>query len=115
MAISLWQAHSIYFQVLGDHGYIGFFIFAFLIFGAYRKASKLVKHLSTTGENENMLLLCKMIKVSIVAYCAGGAAVSLAYFDMLYALFAILYVIEHRVLKLEKRQQKVFANANGRA
>ena len=113
--VSYKAAHSIYFQVLGDHGYIGFFIYALLIFAAYRKAGKLVKYLHTAGENENMLLLCKMIKVSIVAYCAGGAAVSLAYFDMLYALFAILYVIEHRVLKIRKRPLKVFANANGRA
>lgn len=106
-------AHSIYFQVLGDHGYIGFFIFSLLIFSAYAKAGKLIRYLKKTGENDNMLLLCKMIKVSILAYCAGGAAVSLAYFDMLYALFAILYVIEHRILKLEKKPIKRFAN--GRA
>ncbi|OKY26714.1 putative O-glycosylation ligase, exosortase A system-associated [Thalassotalea sp. PP2-459] len=97
-------AHSIYFQVLGDHGYIGFFIFMLLIFVAYRKASKIVQHLKKTKDNEDMQLLCRMIKVSLIAYCAGGAAVSLAYFDMLYAILAILFAIEHRIIKKEKKR-----------
>ncbi|MEW6990608.1 putative O-glycosylation ligase, exosortase A system-associated [Colwelliaceae bacterium 6441] len=97
-------AHSVYFQVLGDHGYIGFIMFMTLLFVAYRKATSIAKRLKKTKENENMQLLCKMIKVSLIAYLAGGAAVSLAYFDMLYVLLAILFAIEHRVIVQEEKK-----------
>lgn len=95
-------AHSIYFQVLGDHGYIGLLIFLSILLVAYRKAGRLARHIEASDKKDPLGILCRMIRVSIVAYCAGGGAVSLAYFDMIYALFAMLYVVEHRILKLSK-------------
>ncbi len=91
-------AHSIYFQVLGDHGYIGLFIFLAIIFTAYFKMGKNIKLAKKYDSDESLVLLCKYLKVSLIAYCAGGAGVSLAYFDMLYALLAMTVVIEHKII-----------------
>jgi probable O-glycosylation ligase (exosortase A-associated) len=94
-------AHSIYFQVLGDHGYIGLLIFLGIIITAYRKAGRVAKIAKETHQDENIIKLCSLVKVSLVAYCAGGAGVSLAYFDMFYAILAIVFVIEHRLIGLD--------------
>ena len=90
-------AHSIYFQVLGDHGYIGLLIYLGIILTAYRKASRVAKRVRRTNQDESIVTLCSLLKVSLLAYCVGGAGVSLAYFDMFYALLAIVFVIDHRL------------------
>jgi probable O-glycosylation ligase (exosortase A-associated) len=94
-------AHSIYFQVLGDHGYIGLLLFLGIIITAYRKAGRVAKIAKENHQDENIIKLCSLVKVSLVAYCAGGAGVSLAYFDMFYAILAIVFVIEHRLIGLD--------------
>lgn len=99
-------AHSIYFQVLGDHGYIGLLLFLGIIITAYRKASRVAKQVKATNQDEDIIKLCSLLKVSLIAYCAGGAGVSLAYFDMLYAILAIIVVIEHRLLLLAPSDEK---------
>ncbi len=91
-------AHSIYFQVLGDHGYIGLLIYLSIIVTAYRKAGKVAKEARKTNQDKSIINLSGLLKVSLVAYCAGGAGVSLAYFDMFYAIIAMIFVIDHRLL-----------------
>ncbi len=92
-------AHSIYFQVLGDHGYIGLLIFLSLLSTAYFRANKIAKLAKKQQLDESIIKLCSLLRVSLVAYCAGGAGVSLAYFDMLYGVIAIIFVLDHRVIR----------------
>ncbi len=99
-------AHSIYFQVLGDHGYIGLLLFLGIIITAYRKASRVAKQAKEANHNESIIKLCSLLKVSLIAYCAGGAGVSLAYFDMFYAILAIIFVIDHRLLLQPQPDEK---------
>jgi len=82
-------AHSIYFQVLGDHGVIGLFIFLFILLLTFRKLSWIVK----SSNDEWSIGLARMLKVSLVAYCVGGAALSLPYFDLSFALFALAHCL----------------------
>ena len=97
-------AHSIYFQVLGDHGYIGLMLFLGIILTAYRKAGRIAKLAKKTHQDKNIVKLCSLLKVSLVAYCAGGAGVSLAYFDMFYAILAMIYVIEYSILPRKQNE-----------
>ena len=99
-------AHSIYFQVLGDHGYIGLLLFLGIIITAYRKANRVAKQAKEANHNESIIKLCSLLKVSLIAYCAGGAGVSLAYFDMFYAILAIIFVIDHRLLLQPQPDEK---------
>ncbi|TXH02682.1 MAG: putative O-glycosylation ligase, exosortase A system-associated, partial [Candidatus Moraniibacteriota bacterium] len=77
-------AHSIYFQVLGEHGFIGLFLFIGIWWSVWKNAGWLIKH---GGENAETLW-CKhlgsMCQVSLVGYAVGGAFLSLAYFDLPY-------------------------------
>ena len=98
-------AHSIYFQVLGDQGFVGLCIFLIILLVAYRKLSWVTKH----SQDEWVINLARMLKVSLVAYCAGGAALSLPYFDLSFALFALTHVLTELVKK-----EKKSANLAGR-
>lgn len=92
-------AHSIYFQVLGDQGLLGLFIFLAILLMSYRKFVWVTKNTS----DEWLIGLARMLKVSLVAYCAGGAALSLPYFDFSFALFALANVLSEIVQREKGR------------
>jgi probable O-glycosylation ligase (exosortase A-associated) len=75
-------AHSIYFQVLGDTGFIGLGIYLAILLLAFLNCWRIRK--ATRGKPELTWArdLATMIQLSLVAFCVGGAALSLAYYDM---------------------------------
>jgi probable O-glycosylation ligase (exosortase A-associated) len=96
-------AHSIYFQVLGDHGFIGLLMFLLILFVAFSQARLVAKRLKKQQGMDNLAKLSSMLRVSLFAYAVAGAAVSLAYFDLLFAIFAITHVMNR--ISLEHRAQ----------
>ncbi|MFZ6814894.1 putative O-glycosylation ligase, exosortase A system-associated [Undibacterium sp. Rencai35W] len=91
-------AHSIYFQVLGDHGFGGLIIFVSILGLSFLNAGRVAKKTRAANGPEWLFSLATMLRLSIFAYAIGGAALSFAYFDMIYALFAIVIVLEHKIL-----------------
>jgi probable O-glycosylation ligase (exosortase A-associated) len=83
-------AHSIYFQVLGEHGFAGLAIYLALIASAFLTASRIRKLTKGDPELEWNYQLASMIQVSLVAFCVGGAALSLAYYDVFLINVALL-------------------------
>lgn len=87
-----YSAHSIYFQVLGEHGFPGLMLFLLFWLLVWLKCSKVV-HLSKGVEGRQWAYsLAQMIKVSIVGYLVGGTFLNLAYWDMPYYLFVAIAV-----------------------
>ncbi len=83
-------AHSIYFQILGNHGFIGLFLFLLLWITTYREAGWLMRN---AGSNPNTLWAAQlgaMAQVSLVGYAVGGAFLSLGYFDLPYNMMALV-------------------------
>ncbi|MDO8728488.1 MAG: putative O-glycosylation ligase, exosortase A system-associated [bacterium] len=91
-------AHSIYFQVLGDHGFVGFFIFVTILTLSFFKAGRIAKKAKEAKSPEWLINLATMLQLSIFTFAVGGAALSFAYFDMIYAIFAIVVVLENKLL-----------------
>lgn len=92
-------AHSIYFEVLGDMGFIGLFLFLAIWINAWRTALSIKR---AAREREDLTWardLSDMLRVSLLAYAISGAAVSMAYFELFYAYTAIIAVLEHYVLQ----------------
>ncbi|MET3118371.1 putative O-glycosylation ligase (exosortase A-associated) [Undibacterium sp. GrIS 1.8] len=105
-------AHSIYFQVLGDHGFVGLLIFVSILGLSFVNAGKVAKKTREANGPDWLFNLATMVRLSIFAYAVGGAALSFAYFDMIYALFAIVIVLEYKILPSvikdqEKREQEL--------
>ncbi len=75
-------AHNIYFQVLATSGFVGLFIFVIILWNVAFMAFKY----------KNSLLL-NAILLSMIGYGVTGMNVSLAYFQLVYILFAIVCVV----------------------
>ena len=85
-------AHSIYFQVLGNHGFGGLALFLLFLFLTWRCASWLRTHASRIPEAHWCADLGAMVQVSLMGYLVGGAFLSLAYFDLPYDLMIMVVV-----------------------
>jgi probable O-glycosylation ligase (exosortase A-associated) len=84
------DAHSIYFEVLGEQGWVGLAIFLAFGIGAWRAASS-VGRKADLGERPHWTgELCRMVQVSLAGYAVGGAFLGLAYFDLYYNLVAFI-------------------------
>ncbi len=111
--------HSIYFEVLSDHGYVGLSLFLIVLL------SGLYMNLSTrkmTKGNENLQWTFDMataLQLSLCVYALGGAALSLAYFDVFYifvfASAALNYMTRQKIGKTSKTNYKKRFSRNKQA
>jgi putative inorganic carbon (HCO3(-)) transporter len=92
-------AHSIYFQVLGELGFIGLAIFLSFWFFTWRTAAWVRRHARNDPETEWASTLAGLCQVSLVAYFIGGAFLSLSYFDLPYNLMVLVVVARQIVEK----------------
>jgi putative inorganic carbon (hco3(-)) transporter len=91
-------AHSIYFEVLSDHGYIGLLLFLTLLlnvsyinFATRRMTKNLIEY-------QWIFDLATALQLAIFVYALGGAALSLAYYDVFY-IIAFLSALLHDMVK----------------
>lgn len=84
------DVHSIYFEVMGEHGFIGFGMFILLALFTWLRANQVIRACKNDPERKWAADLAAMIQVSLVGYGAGGAFLGLAYFDLTYHLMIIL-------------------------
>ena len=88
-------AHSIYFMVLGEHGFIGLFLFLLLWIFVWSSAGKLRLQGRKLPQTEWLSHLGAMCQVSLAGYAVGGAFLSLSYYDLPYNIL-ILVVLGRR-------------------
>ncbi|MCX7192850.1 MAG: putative O-glycosylation ligase, exosortase A system-associated [Proteobacteria bacterium] len=92
-------AHSIYFQVLGEHGFVGLLLFLLIWLFTWRWAGWLRKNARFNAQTEWAAVLGAMVQASLAGYIVGGAFLSLAYFDLPYNLMVLVIVtrrwVEH--------------------
>lgn len=95
------DAHSIYFEILGEQGYPGLLLFMAILFFAYRNCVTVKKKTRGILDLKWAFDLSRMLQASFFAYAVGGAFLGLAYFDLLYhlvALTVLLRVVAEREL-----------------
>ncbi|WP_326540118.1 putative O-glycosylation ligase, exosortase A system-associated [Pseudorhodoferax sp.] len=83
-------AHSIYFSMLGEHGYPGLLLFLGVWVSSWFMAARLRRISRKQPELQWVYHLAGMCQVSMAGYLVGGAFLSLAYFDLPYNIVAIL-------------------------
>ncbi|HKQ25280.1 MAG TPA: putative O-glycosylation ligase, exosortase A system-associated [Burkholderiales bacterium] len=94
--------HSIYFQVLGEHGFVGLALFLLFWILVWRDASWIIRQCRNQKELLWASDLARMIQVSLVGYFVGGAFLSLAYYDVPYNLMVALVLTRLMVGKAIK-------------
>jgi putative inorganic carbon (hco3(-)) transporter len=106
-------AHSIYFQVLGEHGFIAFGLFLLFWWLVWRMCGQVARMSRGKPENDWAYWLAQMTKVSIVAFLVGGAFQNLAYWDMPYYLFVAIAVARFALRQRQLDQETSTINPTG--
>ncbi|HEX7984436.1 MAG TPA: putative O-glycosylation ligase, exosortase A system-associated [Duganella sp.] len=83
-------AHSIYFQVLGEHGWIGLALYLALGVMVWRTGAVIVRQAAGVADLQWAVRLATMLQVSLVGFAVGGAFLSLAYFDVPYLIMTAM-------------------------
>jgi probable O-glycosylation ligase (exosortase A-associated) len=103
------DVHSIYFEMLGEHGFVGLGLFLGLALFTWLKASHVARQCKNEAQLKSVVDLVRMVQASLVAYATGGAFLGLAYFDLWYHLVAIVVIVGGL---LSKAQQPVSVTQN---
>ncbi|CAN7392990.1 putative O-glycosylation ligase, exosortase A system-associated [Phenylobacterium sp. LjRoot219] len=82
-------AHSIYFEVLGDHGFIGLFLYFIVLIAAGWNTILTLNTARGRPELAWAAQLARMMQVSMVAFLVAGAALSMAYYDGMLLILAL--------------------------
>ncbi len=102
------DAHSIYFEVLGEHGFIGLGLFLAIGYSAWRSCRWIMRRTKGRDDLKWIYDLASMLQVSLVGYASAGAFLGLAYFDLYYNLIALIVlakVIATKVLGEQATQE----------
>ncbi|PMQ07806.1 putative O-glycosylation ligase, exosortase A system-associated [Janthinobacterium sp. AD80] len=83
-------AHSIYFQALGEHGFVGLIIYLALGVATWHTAAVIIRRTRGHADLRWAHGLATMSQASVIGFAVGGAFLSLLYFDMPYYLMAAL-------------------------
>ena len=100
---TVWVAHSIYFQALGEHGFPGLALYLLLGFLTWRTATWTIhqtRHDPTFQDWAPTLM--RMCQVSLAGFATGGAFLSLMHLDVVFYIMAIILVTAATVREAHK-------------
>lgn len=84
------DVHSVIFEVLGEHGFVGLGIFVTLGVCTWLSAGWTARRARKMPDIAWVSDMMRMVQVSIVAYATAGLFLGLAYFDYYYTLIVVV-------------------------
>jgi len=91
--IHLHSSHSIYFQMLGEHGFVGLGLFLLLLWSCFMNMGRLRRQAFVYTDLEWVIPYTNMFQVTLIAYMINGATLGRAYFDFFYQIVALVIVL----------------------
>lgn len=89
--------HSIWFEVLAEHGFPTFFVWVGIIIAGVVYARRIIKQATGVPGLEWCVHLAKMSQVSTVAYVVGGSLLSLSYWDYYFTIVVLISAVHEHV------------------
>jgi probable O-glycosylation ligase (exosortase A-associated) len=86
------SAHSIYFQMLGEHGYVGLLLFLSLGIHGWIMTRRLIASAKDKPDFAWASDLARAIQVSLIGFAVGGAFVNIAYWELQYYEIVVLMI-----------------------
>lgn len=98
------SAHSIYFQVLGQHGFAALFLYLALLFGALLSLGRTRKRALANAETAWAAGYAGGLQVGLVGYMVSGAFLSAAYFDLAWLYCALTAILAGELNRVSNRR-----------
>jgi len=92
--------HSIYFQLLGDQGYLGLGIFLILMVCCFWSLLEVRRVGRRVPEANWLVTYSQMVETSILAFMVSGAFLGVVYLDVIYEMIGLTII-----LKMLSRQE----------
>jgi probable O-glycosylation ligase (exosortase A-associated) len=92
-------AHSIYFQALGEHGFVGLGFYLLTALLTWLRGSWIIRRARHLPDYKWAVHMATMIQVSMIGFAVGGAFLSLLYYDVPYYLMMAMVVNGELVAK----------------
>ncbi|MGH7311427.1 MAG: putative O-glycosylation ligase, exosortase A system-associated, partial [Candidatus Rokuibacteriota bacterium] len=89
-----YNAHSIYFEVLGEHGFIGFLLFFGLLGSTFLSMRSIFRQVRQRADLLWLLNYSYMVETALLAYLVSGAFYNLASFDLVYFLVGVAIILK---------------------
>ena len=93
------DVHSVYFEVLGEHGFVALGLFILLMLYSLSTAQKLKKTVRDNHDFKWVEDYSSMFQMSLIAYMVGGLFLGRAYFDLYYHIIAMIIIMQALVNK----------------
>jgi len=105
------DVHSIYFELIGEHGFPTFFLFLGLVASCMLSLNRMKKYWRTKSDQWGSGL-CDALFMSFVAYMVGGAALGRVSFDLFYHLIAGVIILKGIMTDEAEESSKVEAESS---
>jgi probable O-glycosylation ligase (exosortase A-associated) len=110
------DVHSVYFEVMGEHGFIGFGLFMTIMVFTWLKGRSIIRRAKNIPGLKWASDLAAMTQVSMIGYTTCGAFLGLSYFDFYWHLVAIMVILNHLVTQqIAKPENQVSPEISKRA
>jgi probable O-glycosylation ligase (exosortase A-associated) len=107
-------AHSIYFQILGQHGFVAFFLYLWLLVSVHVTLLRIRAAGRKNPDTAWISTYATGLFVGLLGYVVSGAFLSSAYFDLAWLYFALAAMLSHEVaVKEPTRGEESVALAHG--
>ena len=88
------SAHSIWFQIMADHGFPGLILFVSVIVSCYATMFGLKFKARGRPETTWLVNYCQMIEASLMGYLVSGSFLSQSYWDLFYHLISFVILLK---------------------
>lgn len=95
------SAHSIYFQILGQHGFIALALYLLLLFGTLHSLQKVKRLTEKNTQKRWMGEYASGLQIGLIGFMVSGAFLSSAYFDLTYLFIALSAILGKEARYLE--------------
>lgn len=96
-SITFFNAHSIYFEMLGESGFVGLGIFLLLGLSSLLTAGSVLRRTKNRPDLVWARNLAAMTQVSLIGYASAGAFLNLGFFDLYYIIVAVIVGLDATV------------------
>jgi probable O-glycosylation ligase (exosortase A-associated) len=99
------DVHSIYFEQIGEQGWVGFSIWMLLMAVAWVQCGRLIRRNKGRPDRKWVTDLGAMLQVALIGYAVSGSFLGMSYWDLYYDLI-VIGLVARKICDTEDEEAK---------